>query len=107
MEETVVIAQRNGGKLAVCHFMTHVANRVNTGEKANHTKNGEEQTAQTINMKPQSRSEYFSCISGSLDHPECQNQQQCDPKLCNTVTVQVAESPRFRQAKQSSEKAAA
>lgn len=46
--------------------MTHVANRVNTGEKANHTKNGEEQTAQTINMKPQSRSEYFSCISGSL-----------------------------------------
>lgn len=87
--------------------MTHVANRVNTGEKANHTKNGEEQTAQTINMKPQSRSEYFSCISGSLDHQSARISSSVIPKLCNTVTVRVAESLRFRQAKQSSEKAAA
>lgn len=87
--------------------MTHVANRVNTGEKANHTKNGEEQTAQTINMKPQSRSEYFSCISGSLTTQSARISSSVIPKQCNTVTVRVAECPRFRQAKQSSEKAAA
>ncbi len=87
--------------------MTHVANRVNTGEKANHTKNGEEQTAQTINVKPQSRSEYFSRISGSLTTHSARISSSVIPKPCSTVTVRVAECPRFRQAKQSSEKAAA